>query len=104
MKERPEFVMYISGEQKKFLIIIGGSAFLLIADIFFVIKPLLKNTYNLQIQTVRMKKDIDTLGQQVDKIDSLKKKLAVLKSDYDLYIKKFPKEIFKLFKLYVWFS
>ena len=57
-----------------------------------MLKPLMKNMYNLQIQTGKMKKDINDLSQQVSKLAFLNDKLKNLKSDYALYGKIFPKE------------
>ncbi len=84
--------MYISEEQRKFLVIVGGSILILILDIFFIIKPLIGNMSNLQSQTGKLQASIGGLDQQISKLDSMNKKLEILKSDYALYGKKFPRD------------
>ena len=83
--------MYISAEQRKFLIIVVSVIILLILDITFILSPLINMTFDLSSQVSSVKKNIANLNQQISKVDDTKKKLALLKDDYLIYGNKFPK-------------
>jgi len=84
--------MYISTEQRKLLIIVIGIAILLVADISFILLPLINKTFDLSSQVSSTRKNIDNLNQQISTIDETREKLSRLKESYSKYVKRFSRE------------
>lgn len=92
--------MYISEEQRKFLIIASAAVIFLVVDIFFILKPMFAKTWELNQRIGSINKDVDELKRKISTLDSAKGKLGALKSEYENYEKRFPKadEIPSLFE------
>lgn len=84
--------MYISTEQRKVLIIAISITILLVADISFILLPLINKTFDLSSRVSSTRKNIDNLNQQISTIDETREKLSRLKESYRKYVKRFSRE------------